>query len=62
MSDFSTVVEATIVVSPVVMKSASPIHVRLLLSTDPVDVPQSMFTPEIDHVCTYVIMTKARGY
>ncbi|KAF2577444.1 hypothetical protein F2Q70_00012241 [Brassica cretica] len=48
---FLTVVEATVADSPDVMKSLSPTHFMLLASTPDNDVPQSMFTPEIDHAC-----------
>lgn len=47
--DFSTVVDETVADSPDVMKSLSPTHFRLLLSTPGNDVPQSMFTPAIDY-------------
>lgn len=49
--DLSTVVEETVADSPDVMKSLSPTHLMLLASTPDNDVPQSMFTPEIDHAC-----------
>lgn len=49
--EFSTAVEETVANSPDVMKSLSPTHFMLLLSTPGNDVPQSMFRPEIGHAC-----------